>query len=244
MDTARDTAAGCDVLVTVLPGSAELRDVMAPLLPMLGRGVTWIDLTSASPRVAGELRALGGGMEWIDAPMGGGPEQARQGALELFVGGAAASVERHRELLETLGTVRHVGGAGAGYVVKLLVNLLWFGQAIATGEALLLAKRSGLDLETVRDALANSAAESRFIRQDLDALFGGDYLEQFGLDRCYEELVAISELADELSVPFELSDLVREMHGRALEHFGPRGGELLGVAMLERLAGVAIRPAR
>jgi 3-hydroxyisobutyrate dehydrogenase len=243
-DSPEEVADACDVLVTVLPGSPELRAVMTPLLRKLDRELTWIDLTSASPRVAAELRALRADVACIDAPMGGGPTEARSGGLALFVGGASETVELHRRLLETLGTIHHVGGPGAGHVVKLLVNLLWFGQALATGEALLLAKRSGLALETVRDALASSAADSRFIRDDLDALLTGDYRADFGLDRCYEELVAITELADELSVPFELSDLVRDMHGRALEHFGPRDGELLGVAMLEEVAGETIRSSR
>ena len=77
----------------------------------------------------------------------------------------------------------HVGGPGTGYTTKLLANLLWFGQAIATAEALLLGERAGIDLGVLRGALADSAASSRFIRSDLDALFAGDYMTTFGLDR-------------------------------------------------------------
>lgn len=67
----------------------------------------------------------------------------------------------------------HVGDNGAGYTVKLLVNLLWFGQAVATGEALLLARRTGIDLDVLRQTLATSAASTAFIRDDLGALLGG-----------------------------------------------------------------------
>lgn len=242
-DSAEEVADACDVLVTVLPATRQLQSVMTSLLPRLDAGLTWIDLTSASPRVAAELRVLRTDIACIDAPMGGGPHEARSGGLALFVGGESEAVERHRKLLETLGTIHHVGDAGAGYVLKLLVNLLWFGQALATGEALLLAKRSGLDPETVRGALTHSAADSRFVRTDLEALFRGDYLTDFDLGRVTEELDAITELASELGMPFELSNLVRDMHARALDRFGPRDGELLGVAMLEELAGIRIRPA-
>jgi 3-hydroxyisobutyrate dehydrogenase len=193
--------------------------------------------------VARPLReaALARGIQCLDAPMGGGPAAAAEGSLELFVGGPPETVERCLELLGALGHSRHVGGPGAGYTVKLLANLLWFGQALATGEALLLAQRAGLNLEAVRDALGRSAAAGQFLRRDVDALLDGDYLTTFGLDRCVEELEAIVALAGELDVPFEVSALVRDLHARALERFGPVEGELLGVALLEEQAGTALR---
>lgn len=67
-----------------------------------------------------------------------------------------------------------IGGNGAGYSAKLLVNLLWFGQAVATGEALLLARRAGIDLDVLRQTLATSAASTAFVRDDLGALLDGD----------------------------------------------------------------------
>jgi 3-hydroxyisobutyrate dehydrogenase len=172
--------------------------------------------------------------------MGGGPSAARAGTLELFVGGAEATVTRHRPLLKALGRIHHVGGPGAGYLVKLLVNLLWFGQALATGEALLVARRAGLDLVTVRAALESSAAESRFIRRDVGALLDGDYLTDFGLDRCCEELDAIAAFAHELDMPFELSGVVRGLYASALERYGPVDGELLAVKLLEERSGVSL----
>jgi 3-hydroxyisobutyrate dehydrogenase len=240
--TWKDSIAGAaPVLITVLPGSPEVQDAVGTLLPVLEPGSTWIDLGSTSPQVNAELRALAPEVECLDAPMGGGPDEARAGRLELFIGGTSESIATHRRLLQTLGRVHHVGGPGAGAVVKHLVNLLWFGQALASTEALLLAGRAGLDLETVRLALIDSAADSRFIRRDLPSLLDGDYLTHFGLDRCCEELDAITGLASALDVPFELSSVVRDLHAQALELFGPRDGELLAAAMLESRAGMSLR---
>jgi 3-hydroxyisobutyrate dehydrogenase len=236
-------AAAAEVLVTVLPGSDELREAMALAIPTLGPGTTWIDMTSSSAAVGRELgaRARERGVECLDAPVGGGVAAAAAGTLQLFVGGEAQTVERHRRLLEVLGSIEHVGDHGAGYTTKLLVNLLWFGQAVATGEALLLARRAGIDLEVLRGALGRSAAASEFVRRDLDALLDGDYLTSFGLDRCCEELEAVRALAGELAVPFELSAAVARAYARALERYGPVDGELLAVALLEEQAGVRLR---
>ena len=231
------------VLITVLPGSSELVEAMGIALRTLQAGATWIDLTSAAPAAGAELvaRAHERGIECLDAPVGGGVEAAAAGALQLFVGGRREVIERHRAVLELLGRVEHVGDHGAGYTTKLLVNLLWFGQAVAVGEALLLARRAGIDLEVLRSALGRSAAASEFVRGDLGALLGGDYLESFGIDRCCEELATVVALADELAVPFDLSAAVERTYRAALARYGPIDGELLAVALLEERAGTRLR---
>jgi 3-hydroxyisobutyrate dehydrogenase len=240
-----ELASRVDVLITVLPGPGELRDAMTLAAPGLRSGSAWIDLTTATPATVADFRdeLRPRGVECLEATMGSGAAAETAGTLLLFVGGSAQAVDRHRALLEVLGTINHVGEAGAGYVTKLIVNLLWFGQAVASAEAMLLARRAGLDLEVLRDTLAASAASSRFISRDLDAVLDGDYLAVFGLDRCCEELDEIAEIAHDLGVPFGLSSQVRHTYARALERFGAVDGELLPIAMLEQESGIDLRRA-
>ena len=73
-------------------------------------------------------------------------------------------------------------------------------------------------------------------------VFQDDYLTSFGLDRICEELEAVTALADDYQVPWELSDLVRRTYDRALARYGPVDGELLAVALLEEEAGHKLRP--
>jgi 3-hydroxyisobutyrate dehydrogenase len=72
-------------------------------------------------------------------------------------------------------------------------------------------------------------------------LFQGDYLASFGLDRCCEELAAVTALARDDRVPFELSEHVERVYRRALDRYGPVDGELLPIAMLEEQAGIRLR---
>jgi len=242
-------AAEADVLITVLPGPGEVRELMlgtGGAATALRRGSTWIDMTSNSPAAVTEIRdaLLDRGVQVLDAPAGGGVAAARQGTLQLLVGGQAEVVARHRDLLEILGRpgrVCHVGGYGAGYTAKLLINLLWFGQSVATAEALLLGQASGLDLGVLRDVLAVSAAGSEFIRRDLDALFVGDFMRTFGLDRCCEELQIVTGLARDHRLPFQVSESVAGLYRQALRRFGPADGELLAIALLEEQAGLRLR---
>jgi 3-hydroxyisobutyrate dehydrogenase len=247
--TAAELAAEVDVLITVLPGPQEVVAAMTGTggaLAALPSGSVWIDMTSNSPAVFAPVReeALARGVDVLEAPVGGGPTEAGEGTLQVFAGGDAEVFERCRPILEILADPRRVvrvGGHGAGHTAKLLVNLLWFGQAVATAEALLLGRRAGIDLGTLRRVLGDSAAGSEFIRRDLDALFAGDYLESFGLDRVCEELAAVTGLAHDLEVPSALSELVHHTYRRALARYGPVDGELSAVALLEEEAGLRLR---
>lgn len=249
-DTPAQAAAAAGVLITMLPGAREVHAAMlgeAGALNGLAAGATWIDMTSGSPAAIRPIReeAIAQGVEVLDAPVGGGIAAARDGKLQLFVGGEAAAVERHRVLLEVFGDpgrIVHVGGHGAGYTAKLLVNLLWFGQAVATAEAMLLGQQAGIAPAVLRQALAGSAAASTLIRRDIGFVFQGDYLASFGLDRICEELEAVSALADHYKVPHDLSDMVCRTYRRALARYGPVDGELLAVALLEEEAGHKLRP--
>lgn len=248
-DSPAQAAAAAEILITMLPGPREVRAAMmgrGGALGGLAPGATWIDMSSNSPAAMLRLQKLAEtrGIEVLEAPAGGGIQAAREGRLQLFVGGDASVLDKHRRLLEVLaspGRIAHVGGRGAGYTVKLLVNLLWFGQAIATAEALLLGKRTGIDLRVLQDVLNASPAASHFTSRDLPALLRGDYLTSFGLDGVCQELAAVTGLARRHEVPFDLSRQVRRTYQRALARYGPSDGELLAVALLEEESGLALR---
>jgi 3-hydroxyisobutyrate dehydrogenase len=232
-----EVAAYAGILVTVLPGTPELKAAMALALPALRPASLWLDLTSCEPRV---VERLARGIDAVGAPMGGGPSAAESHTLKFSVGGR--SVDRARPVLEALGTVDHIGESiTAGYTAKLLANLLWFGQVVAVTEALLLGQALGVSPATLRRTLASSAGGSVFIDEYLDRLLDGDYLATFGLDRCVEELDSLAALALTEGVPFELSNTVARLHREALARFGAVDGELLAAKLLEERAGRDLR---
>ena len=234
-----------EVVITVLPGPSEVSAICEPLTAALSPGSTWIDMSTATPFVAGEIArsAAAHNVRTLDAPVGGGPAEAREGRLLAFVGGSSEDLQSQREVLDTLtDRVLHVGAAGSGYAVKLLVNLLWFGQAVANAEALSIAVRAGLDPETVRYAVQQSAAASRFMEHDAPALMRGENLTSFSLARCVEELAGVLTLGSELDVPLALGERVTEIYAEALNHFGDIDGELLAARRVTEQAGIAFVP--
>jgi 3-hydroxyisobutyrate dehydrogenase len=239
-DSIQEACAGAEVAVTMLPGPESVADAAAPIISSLDAGAVWIDMSTASPSVANEI--TGGDSRFLDAPVGGSPETARVGRLVAFVGGAAGDLARCRPLFDALTErVFHVGPAGSGYAVKLLVNALWFAQAAATAEALALGDRLGLDLHTVHAALSRSAAASRFISRDVPALLDGDDLTDFSLGRCCEELASVLALGEQCGVPLDVLSTVSALHRGALEQYGDADGELLGARWVAERAGVRLR---
>jgi 3-hydroxyisobutyrate dehydrogenase len=230
-----------DVLVTVLPGRKELAEAAEGedgFLAKLRPGALWLDLTSGDPVLAAELATVAAArnIAVVGAPMGGGPKDAVDGTLTFYVGGEDEAVTRALPILNLLGsTIERAGsGVGDGHTVKLLANLLWFGQAVAVTEAMLLGERLGVETAVLRDILPRSAGGSTFMTGYLDRLIAGDYVESFGIDRVVEELDTLVSLADDGT--FELSTLVARLHRETLERFGPVDGELLVAKLLQERA--------
>jgi 3-hydroxyisobutyrate dehydrogenase len=239
--SAAEVAARCDVVITMLPGPGEVAEIAGELIDAMSPGGTWIDMSSATPAIGTEiaLAADGRDVRILDAPVGGGPPEAATGRLLAFVGASAEDLRAQRDVLDSLaGQVLHVGPAGSGYLVKLIVNMLWFEQAVAGAEALSLAARAGLELETVRLAVQESAAASRFMEHDAPALMRGDDLTSFSLARSYEELAGVMALGDQLDVPLALAERATELYAQALERYGDVDGELLAARMVAERAGV------
>ena len=149
-DDIADTAQA-DVVITMLPTSAEVDEVVDRLLPHLRDGMLWIDATSGDPNVSRETakRLAAKSVAFVDAPVTGATVGAENATLTIMIGGDAADFERARDVLRLCGkTIIHAGAAGAGHAIKVLTNSIMGATVWMTSECLLLAKRYGIDLKT------------------------------------------------------------------------------------------------
>ena len=150
---ARDLAecADADVIITMLPTSKEVDEIVDQLLPSLKEGTLWIDATSGDPNVSRETakRLLARGVHFVDAPVTGAVVGAENATLTIMIGGDAADFERAKEILSVCGkTIIHVGDIGAGHAIKVLTNTIMGATVWITSECLLIAKRFGIDIKT------------------------------------------------------------------------------------------------
>ncbi|HLI41660.1 MAG TPA: NAD(P)-dependent oxidoreductase [Streptosporangiaceae bacterium] len=245
--TPRAAAAGRDAVITMLPGPAQVEQVLSGadgLLAGLAPGSAWIDMSTSIPAAADRARAAAG-VAVLDAPVSGMAAGARAGTLQIFVGGEEAAFRQVRPLLEAMGDpdrIIHVGGHGAGYTVKLMLNLLWFAHLVATAEVLAVGTRAGVDLAMLRRCLLASPAASHFLRRDvLQVLRDGDYDESFALALACKDLGLAVGLAGQVGVPVELSAIVEQVYRRARAAYGDAGGEMLPIKLYEDLTGTPLR---
>jgi 3-hydroxyisobutyrate dehydrogenase len=162
-----DVGAHSDVVLVNVVDDAQVQDVVFGtkddgLLSTLGGGAVVVVHSTVHPQTCRRLAdALAThDITLIDAPFTGGLAGARAGTLALLVGGEPAAVERCRPVLEAMGTVKHLGGVGAGELAKLGNNLVIGVTLQAVNEALRLASSVGLDRAAMLDVLCSGAASS------------------------------------------------------------------------------------
>ena len=246
--TPREVAAGREAVITMLPAPAHVeRVLLGPdgLLSGLAPGSVWIDMSTSVPAVADRVRAVAGDVAVLDAPVSGMAAGARSGTLQIFVGGEEAVFRRVRPLLEAMGDperILHVGGHGAGYTVKLMINLLWFAHLVATAEVLTIGTQAGVDLATLRRCLLASPAASNFLERDvLSVLEAGDYDDSFALALACKDLGLAVDLAGHAGVRAEVSAVVEQVYRRARAQYGDVGGEMLPIKLYEDLTRTPLR---
>lgn len=249
VESAAACAAVADVLVTMLPGPAQVEDVLlgsGGALAALPDGAVAVDMSTSSPTLGRRIgeAARERGLAFLDAPVADA-KRAAEGRLHIMVGGEAADVERARPVLEAMGgadRVTHIGPLGSGYAIKLLVNLQWFVHAVAAAEAFAVGLHAGIDARTLYDIFAAGPARSSFLEQEaLEVLEDGEYAERFPLGLVCKDLALTMDLAGETGVPVELSALTADLYERARRRFGDGEGELGAVKLYEELAGSPFR---
>jgi 3-hydroxyisobutyrate dehydrogenase len=246
--TVADVAKDADIVVTMLPGPAEIESVMiadgvgAAMKP----GAIWVDMSSSSLVALQRVLAAHEGSGWtaLDAPVTGGVPGANAGTLQIFAGGTKDDFDRAFDVLSTMGNperILHVGEQGSGYAVKTCLNLGFFLNAQAAAEVLTLGVKAGVELGMLHKALAGSGASSKVLENDmLENVFHGDYKEYFRLALALKDVRLAVDLGRDTGVPLELSALVEQSMRRALLTYGD-GGQLLAVRQLEETAGVSLR---
>jgi len=248
--SAVDCASGVQALITMLPAPPHVESVLLGSEGVIGAldpGAVAIDMSTSSVAVGSRVveAARARGVEVLDAPVAGQSIGANAGTLAIYVGGPEDVFERARPLFDVMGDparVFYLGPNGSGYTVKLLLNLMWFIEAVAVGEVLTVGVRAGVSLDRLHGALVGSPANSVFLERDVRmVLDDGDYDEAFPMRLVTKDLGLAVELARETGVPAELTALVEQIHRRVRARYGDEAGEISAVRLYEDLAGVRLR---
>jgi 2-hydroxy-3-oxopropionate reductase len=216
-DSAKGVAERSQVIITMLPDSPDVKDVLLGknrVLEGVKAGSVVIDMSSIDPLVTQEIAGMleEKGVKMLDAPVSGGETGAIQGTLAIMVGGEKKVFEDCVEILKTMGkTIVHVGPIGAGGYVKLVNQIIVALNIAAVGEAFTLGAKAGLDPQTVYQAIRGGLAGSAVLDAKAPMIFQRNFKPGFKIRLHQKDLHNALSTAQSLGVPLPLSSFVQQL---------------------------------
>jgi 3-hydroxyisobutyrate dehydrogenase len=243
----RAVAEASDCVITCLPSPGAVSEVVSGaggVIEGLHSGGTWIEMSTNDPHELERLAALAAarGIATLECPVTGGVHKAAAGEITVIAGGDEAVFAAHRGVLEAMGNpVIHVGPLGKASALKVITNMLAFIHLVAAGEALMLAKRGGVPLETAYEVIRASSGNSFVHETESQVILNGSYDIGFTIDLAVKDLGFALALGREFGVPLELAGLVEARFTRAREQYGGSAWSSQVVKLLEDALGVDLR---
>lgn len=206
--TAAEAASEAQLVILMLPNSDIVENVVEQIHPVLQDGALVIDMSSSEPlRTRALAERLAPKVSLVDAPVSGGVVGARNGKLTIMVGGEPDQIDRIRDLMSVLGTLKVAGGVGAGHAVKALNNLLSATHLWVTSEAMTAGQQFGVDPEAMLEIFNGSSGRSGSTENKWpNFILPGTYNSGFALALMLKDMRIATELARDVGLPSRLGE--------------------------------------
>ena len=211
-----------DIVLTVLPDMKEVREVLANGLERALRpGSILVVMGTVSPvamvKLSDELAQKG--IRAVDAPLSGGDVGAQNGTLSIMVGGDESVFEEVLPTFQAIGkTIRLLGPVGSGQIAKACNQVVVAVTLTALGEAITLARKSGLDAHAVFDILSGGLANSQALQIKREKIESGNFTPGGFAKFQLKDLNFALECAEKIGVELPVASIVRELFAELVEH--------------------------
>ena len=234
----------CDVVITCLPSPAASAAVMEAMLPEMGPGKIWMEMSTTDAEEVTRLGALvaeAGGVA-VECPVSGGCHRAATANISIFAGGPRPAVEAVLPLLKRMGRrVLHTGDLGTASKLKVMTNYLANVHLVALCEALTTMKAAGLDMATTYEAIRISSGTSFVHETESQLILSGARDVNFTMDLIQKDIGLFQKLADSHGVPLEISPLVIDIMTDGQRLCGERAQSDRIIERLEAATGLSVR---
>ena len=234
----------CDAVITCLPSPAASDAVMQQMLPEVGPGKIWMEMSTTDEaevkRLGAEVIARGGAA--VDCPVSGGCHRAATGNISIFAGCDRATFERILPFLTTMGRrILHTGELGSASVLKVLTNYLATANLVTCCEALVVARAAGMDLNTAYEAMKISSGTSFVHETESQVILNGSRDISFTMDLVKKDIGLFQEVADRADVPLEINPVLIDIFNDGIARYGERELSPNIIRRLEDATGLDIR---
>ena len=233
----------CDAVITCLPSPAASAAVVDEMLPEMGPGKIWMEMSTTDEaevkRLGAQVIAKGGAA--VDCPVSGGCHRADTGNISIYAGCDRATFERILPVLTIMGRrILHTGDLGSASVLKVMTNYLATANLLTICEALVTMKAAGLDLGTTFEAIRISSGTSFVHETESQVILNGSRDINFTMDLVKKDIGLFQAIADRAGVPLEISPLMIEIFNDGIRRYGERAQSDDIIKRLEEATGLDI----
>ncbi len=245
--TPAEAAKGAEVVITCLPSSREVKEVLQGsdgILAGIENGAMFIDCTSGDPGtskvIATELALKN--IAFIDAPVSGGVKGADAGTLTVMCGGTEANIDRARPVLEAFGKkIIRCGEVGAGDAVKAMNQALLAIHIWSAGEALAALSKLGVDTHVALEVINGSSGRSNSSENLFtERVIGRAFPRTFKLALLDKDVSIARKITEEIELSSPFIDLAAKLFSEAHEALGEEADHVEAVKVIEERAGVLV----
>jgi len=233
----------CDAVITCLPSPAASEAVLQEMLPEVGPGKIWMEMSTTDEaevkRLGGAVIAKGGAA--VDCPVSGGCHRADTGNISIYAGCERPTFERILPLLTIMGRrVLHTGEIGSASVLKVMTNYLATGHLLMLCEALSTMKAAGMDMATTYEAIKISSGTSFVHETESQLILSGSRCVDFTMDLVLKDIGLFQEIAERNDVPLEISPMLIDLMRDGQARYGERAQSDRMIERLEEATGLDI----
>ena len=202
---------GCSMVITSLPADRELREVADSVIPVLAPGSVWVDHSTTSAEGARDIaaRVAASGSQFLDAPVSGGVDGARNGTLTVMAGGDDDAFARVEPVLGAYAArITLMGGAGAGQITKMTNQICVVGLCQALAEGLDFAETAGLDVNKVIHVMLQGSSTSWQMANRAEKMLAAEYDYGFSNKLMRKDVGLVTDEARRMGVPLPVTEMV------------------------------------
>ncbi len=243
----KDLAENVDLIITCLPSINACSEVMENedgIIKGLSKNKIWLEMSTTD---SNEVKRIGAlvketGAIPLDCPVSGGCHRAATGNISIFVGGNKDAFNRILPALSAMGRkILHTGELGSASVLKIITNYLASVNLVSIGEALTVAKKTGIDLNKTYEAIKISSGNSFVHETESQVILNGSYNISFTMDLVLKDMTLFNDLSTKKNIPLEISPLVLNIFKDGLTKYGSRAWSSMIVKRLEDACNINLR---
>tara|TARA_B100000780_G_scaffold171738_1_gene120206 strand:- start:25 stop:921 length:897 start_codon:yes stop_codon:yes gene_type:complete len=233
----------CDLVITCLPSPMASDAVVTAMLPYVGPGKVWLEMSTTD---SNEVRRLGSlvvaaGGEAVDCPVSGGCHRADTGNIAIYAGCQRATFDKVLPILTCMGRrILHIGEIGNVSTLKVMTNYLATANLLTVCEALAVMKAAGMDLGMTYEAIAMSSGTSFMHETESQLILSGSRDVNFTMDLVQKDIGLFQKIADEHGVTLEISPTIVDIMTDGQKRYGSRAQSDRIIERLEEATGLSI----